>query len=68
MYDKKLLMQLIRDFNIKANKIGDYQIDVKKRNNDKRNPYQIVMLTEDGEKEKYIGNVKEVCNFITGLL
>lgn len=60
---KQTLLRLIQDYNEHARKIGDYEIDFRKRDN-KESTYQIVNLTENGDKHKYAGTLKEVCIYL----
>lgn len=63
MYDKFMLAKQVSLFNVKAKQIGDYEIDIKKTGN-KKVPYQIVMLTGEGEKHKFAGTPKECFKFL----
>lgn len=59
----KTLMQLIEIFNNHAKKIGDYEITCKQTGN-KKTPYQLLNITEDGLKHKYAGTLKEICLYL----
>jgi hypothetical protein len=58
-----MLAKQVNLFNIKARQIKDYEVDVKETGN-KKIPYQIIMLTEEGNKHKFAGTSKECFNFL----
>jgi hypothetical protein len=63
MYDKITLLKLKNLFNEVVKNNGDYPIEIKDSKM-KYYTYKIVMLTEDGEKHKYLGTCKECCEFL----
>lgn len=66
MYTNNFLLELTHRFN-KTKVKNDYEIDIV-RTGIKKNPFQIVMLTEEGHKHKYAGTIKECCNFLLDLI
>ena len=63
IYNKTMLLKQIFLFNQKAKSIKDYEIDIKETGIIKV-PYQLVMLTEEENKHKFAGTIKECFNFI----